>query len=268
VVNGLFTDVTQLKRLEDERETQRREVAHLTRRTLVNELSTSIAHELNQPLSAIMMNAETALKMLRNGSCCVEQVREALQDILEDDARAAEVVNRVRRLIKRDAEQFGDVDIEQLFESTHVLLRSEFIRKGIALEIGYEDTIPQISGDFVQLQQLLINLLMNAMEAGITPASLHKVSLNAHRHGDKVRITVLDNGPGIPDEIRNRVFEPFVTSKAEGLGLGLSICATIAESHGGKIAFEDNPAGGTSANLILPVAGNGMDRGGSYAHRH
>jgi two-component system sensor kinase FixL len=106
------------------------------------------------------------------------------------------------------------------------------------------------------------------MEAGITPASLHKVSLKAHRHGDKVRITVLDNGPGIPDEIRNRVFEPFVTSKAEGLGLGLSICATIAESHGGTIAFEDNPDGGTSANLILPVAGNGMDRGGSYAHRH
>jgi C4-dicarboxylate-specific signal transduction histidine kinase len=268
MVNGLFTDVTQLKRLEDERETQRREVAHLTRRTLVNELSTSIAHELNQPLSAIMMNAETALKMLRNGNCCVEQVREALQDILEDDARAAEVVNRVRRLIKRDAEQFGYVDIEQLFESTHVLLRSEFIRKGIALEIGYEDTIPQISGHFVQLQQLLINLLMNAMEASITPASLHKVSLKAHRHGDKVRITVLDNGPGIPNEIPNRVFEPFVTSKAEGLGLGLSICATIAESHGGKIAFEDNPDGGTSANLILPVAGNGMDRGGSYAHRH
>jgi C4-dicarboxylate-specific signal transduction histidine kinase len=267
-VNGLFTDVTQLKRLEDERETQRREVAHLTRQTLVNELSSSIAHELNQPLSAIMMNAETALKMLKNGSCHIEQVRDALQDILEDDARAAEVVNRVRRLIKRDAEQFGYVDIEQLFESTHVLLRSEFIRKGIALEIGYEDTVPQISGDFVQLQQLLINLLMNAMEASITPASAHRVSLNAHRHGDKVRITVLDNGPGIPDEIRNRLFEPFVTSKAEGLGLGLSICATIAESHGGEIALEDNPEGGTSANLILPVAGIGMDRGGSYAHRH
>jgi C4-dicarboxylate-specific signal transduction histidine kinase len=266
VVTGLFTDVTQLKKLEDEREAQRREVAHLTRRTLVNELSSSIAHELNQPLSAIMMNAETALKLLNDGSRHIEQVRDALQDILEDDARAAEVVNRVRRLIKRDTEQFGHVDIEQLFESTHVLLRSEFIRKGIALEIGYEDTIPQISGDFVQLQQLLINLLMNAMDASTTPDSVHKVSLKAHRDGDKVRITVLDNGPGIPNDIRNRLFEPFVTSKAEGLGLGLSICATIAESHGGEIALEDNPAGGTSANLILPVAGIGPDRGGSYAH--
>lgn len=142
VVTGLFTDVTQLKKLEDERDTQRREVAHLTRRTLVNELSSSIAHEINQPLSAIMMNAETALKMLDNGSRDTEQVRDALRDILEDGARATEVVNRVRRLIKRDTEQFGHVDIEQLFESTHVLLRSEFIRKGIALEIGYGETIP------------------------------------------------------------------------------------------------------------------------------
>jgi C4-dicarboxylate-specific signal transduction histidine kinase len=266
VVTGLFTDVTQLKRLEDDRETQRREVAHLTRRTLVNELSSSIAHELNQPLSAIMMNAETALKILGNGTCGVEQVRDALRDILEDDARAAEVVSRVRRLIKRDTERFGQIDIERLFESTHVLLRSEFIRKGIALEIGYEDTIPQITGDFVQLQQILINLLMNAMEASATPAGIHKVLLKAQRHGDKIRIAVVDNGPGIPDDIRDRLFEPFITSKAEGLGLGLSICATIAESHGGEIALEDNPDGGTAANLILPVAGIGMDRGGSYAH--
>lgn len=107
---------------------------------------------------------------------------------------------------------------------------------------------------------------MNAMEASATPDSVHKVSLKAHRHGDKIRIAVLDNGPGIPDGIRDRLFEPFVTSKAEGLGLGLSICATIAESHGGEIALEDNPDGGISASLILPVAGNGMDRGGSYAH--
>jgi C4-dicarboxylate-specific signal transduction histidine kinase len=254
VVTGLFTDVTQLKQLEDERELQRREVTHLMRQSVVNELSGSIAHELNQPLTAIMSNAEAAMDWLGQKNLSVEAVRESLEDIVEDAARASEVICRVRRLIKKEDGKKEIIDIEKLFESTHGLLRSESVRRKISIDVDYASVLPPVRGDFVQLQQVLINVVMNSMEAiKPTPERVPKIALSAKSHGDNVRIVVSDNGPGIATEVANRLFEPFVTTKSQGLGLGLSICATIAESHGGSILIENNPDGGATAVLTLPV---------------
>lgn len=254
VIDGVFSDVTQIKELENERDQQRQELTHLTRHSIVNELSGSLAHELNQPLTAIMANAEAALDQLGRKDGDLAMVRESLQDIVEADVRAAEVINRVRRMIRKDGSRRELIDTEKLIESIHVLLRSEFVRRRISFRIESDGDIPLFPGDFVQLQQVLINVLMNAMEA-IAPvaASPREVTLTVMRDGDRVKFIATDTGSGIASDMERKLFEPLATTKTHGLGLGLSICATIIRQHGGDIALTNNPDGGAIATLALPL---------------
>jgi PAS domain S-box-containing protein len=256
IVNGLFMDVTQVKQLETDRDLQRRELFQLSRQATVNELAGSIAHELNQPLASIMANAEAGLGHIDLVPPDIEAIRKILNDIVEDDSRAANIIGRVRRLMRKDANSFEPVKFDRLFESTYALVRSELVRKGISLEIDCSSDLPSIFGEFVQLQQILVNLLMNAMEsicASPLPDSNHKILLSAKLVEKRVRIVVSDNGPGISKEVQSRLFKPFVSTKSSGLGLGLSICSTIAEVHGGDIVLQNNSDGGASATLTLPI---------------
>ena len=177
-----------------------------------------------------------------------------MNDIVQEDDRAAEVISRVRRLLQRGASKREAIDVNALLESTLTLLHGEFVRRKIIVEVDYAHSVPLVSGDSVQLQQVLINLLMNAMEAmSSEQPSDYNIKLRTVSDGRQVKVAVSDNGPGVPAEVRANLFQPFFSTKERGLGLGLSICATIAKSYGGEIVIENNADRGATASLTLPA---------------
>ena len=243
------------KQAEAEAAEQRREVAHLMRVSVLGELSGTIAHEINQPLTAILSNAQAALHLLAQKSPKLEEVREAINDIVHEDNRAGDVISRVRNLLRKGESKSEQVDLNDLVTSTIALLNSELIGRRIEVETDLAGRLPATFGDPVQLQQVLLNLFMNAMDAMASTAQPQrriKVSTRA-LEADAVEVRIRDRGPGIAPQSQAQLFKPFYTSKAHGLGLGLTICSTIAQAHGGKLGLVNHPDRGAVAVLSLPV---------------
>jgi signal transduction histidine kinase/ABC-type uncharacterized transport system substrate-binding protein len=253
-LGGIFVDVTDQKLAEAEAALQRQEIAHLMRVSVLGELSGSIAHEINQPLTAILSNAQAALRLLGQKSPDLEEIRDALQDIVQEDNRAGEVIHRLRNLLKKGERKFESVNINDLVRSTAALLHNELIGREISLRFDLENRLFLTSGDSVQLQQVLLNLVMNGMDAmASTPANQRHILISTRgMDSGSVDVRVKDRGHGIRPLEKNRLFEPFFTTKEHGLGLGLAICSTIIQAHGGQLTLLNDASGGAIAMFSLP----------------
>ncbi|MEW6037636.1 MAG: ATP-binding protein [Pseudomonadota bacterium] len=253
-MRGVSINITRRKLAEREIQKQRSELAHLSRVTMLGELSGSLAHELNQPLAAVLANAQAARRFLEHEPIDIGELKEILGDIVEEDKRAGEIIHRLRLLFRKGELQYEPADVNTLVADVLKLVRSDLVNQGVEVETALAPTLPQVSCDRVQLLQVLLNLVVNACDAmaGLEQPERQIRIETAVAAGGGVRLSVADRGRGIPAEDLERIFEPFMTTKSQGLGLGLSVCRTIVTAHGGTIQAANNPGGGACFSLILP----------------
>jgi PAS domain S-box-containing protein len=256
LVRGLSLDITERKQAEDEKQLLQQEIAHAGRVSLMGQLASALAHEINQPLGAILRNAEAAELFLKNPSPDLEEIREILADIRKDDQRAGDVISRMRRLLKRNELAERSLDVRELVSNTMTLVQFEASARQIRLEVVMADDLPPIRGDAVHLQQVLLNLITNGMDAlDETKHENPQIRVTASVDGQQtVEIAVSDTGDGIPNDRFAHIFDPFFTTKANGMGMGLSISSTIIEAHNGRLWAENNKDGGASFRFTLPIA--------------
>src|SRR5216684_205626 len=232
------------------------ELAHVNRVTTMGQLAASICHEINQPLAASVTNAHAGLRWLGLEPPNLEEVREALAAIVTDSNRASDVINRMRALIKKAPARKDGLQINEVILEVTALMRGELVKSGVSLNTQLAQGLPLIQGDRVQLQQVLVNLIMNAVEAmgSVNHGSRKLLIGTGADEAGGVRISVQDSGPGLNSQIFDRVFDPFYTTKADGMCMGLSICRSIIEAHDGRIWASAMPGPGSTFNVSLPGA--------------
>ena len=256
LVRGVSNDITGRKEAEKETQTLRREIAHIDRVSMMGQLASSLAHEINQPLGAILRNAEAAELFMQDKSPDLDEIRAILADIRKDDQRAGGVIDRMRGLLKRQDLDGRPVDVEELVGGVAVLVHSDAVVRHIKLELSLADHLPPVLGDVVHLQQVLLNLIVNGMDAlDAWNGDVRRVRVTAALEGPKtVEMAVSDSGPGIPAAQLKHIFDPFFTTKANGMGMGLAISRTIIEAHNGRLWAENLNDGGASFRFTLPIA--------------
>jgi len=252
---GALMDVTASKNAEEALHRSQSQLAHVTRVTTLGEMAASIAHEVNQPLSAVTTNAEAGLRWLNRNVPDLGEVRSAIERIKSEAHRASEVIRRIRALSRKTDPKHIRIDLQDVLLESIALVRREVLRHRVNFDFTPVSEPMWVRGDKVQLQQVIINLLMNAMQAmsgmhGKERALL--VSLTAAPNG-YVTLRVQDNGPGISTQNLPSLFNPFFTTKPEGMGMGLSICRSIIDAHGGRIWAESDLGHGAALNFSLPA---------------
>ncbi|MBC5783828.1 MASE1 domain-containing protein [Ramlibacter sp. USB13] len=250
----ILRDITQQRQAEKDARDQRRQLTHLTRVASLSDFSSTIAHELNQPLTAILANAQAALRFLQRDPPNVAEIRAILDEIADADKRAGLLIHHLRLLMKKGEEEFVQVDLNPLVRDVLDFIRGEFLLRGVDVKTAYGSDLPQVRGDRVQLQQVVLNLVCNACDAMQGQTQRRVVTLTTAQNAEGgVELTVSDTGPGISANQMERVFEPFYTTKESGLGMGLAICRRIAAAHGGTLSVQSRPGEGATFRFVLPA---------------
>jgi signal transduction histidine kinase len=241
---------------EHEARKQASELAHASRLALAGQLTGAIAHEINQPLGAILANAEAGELILASGSDGRDKLREILADIRRDDLRASEVIRRLRELLAKHESERRPFDLDEAVQEVESFLGGEAERRGVTIIVRHATTTSTVVGDRIQIQQVIINLLLNAMDAvaGL-PANRKMIVVFANEAPGTAAVAVSDRGRGIAPEDLPRLFDSFFSTKATGMGLGLSIARSLVQAHGGRIWVESTLGSGTVFHLELPLAG-------------
>jgi signal transduction histidine kinase len=257
LIAGLVFERRRRRRAEVESRRNLSALAHLDRRAAMGELATSLAHELNQPLNAILQNAGVAQMLLTANSVppALSEMTEIISDIRKDDVRASEMIRRMRGLLQKHELEAHPVDLNEVAQETTAIVRSDARAREVELEMNLVDSLAPVLGDRVHLQQVLLNLLMNALAAVSTmPRDRRLVRISTSQRNGDVRLAVTDTGTGIPPDRLRQIFEPFYTTKSEGsgMGMGLAIARGIVEAHGGHIEAENNSGGGVTVWFSVP----------------
>ncbi|WJM29733.1 PAS domain-containing protein (plasmid) [Novosphingobium resinovorum] len=247
-------DLTDQMRIEEMRRAAQSELARANRVATVGALSASIAHELNQPIASILIDAQTGLRLALRDGPDIEKVANILQRVERTAQRVARIVQRTRENIVAGRRAVQDVDLLRLAEETRELLAHDLALADARLEISSESEIPTIKGDPVELQQILVNLVTNAIDAMRDQSGPRRIGIELMEEVDTVRARVTDTGPGIPDANLEKLFDPFFTTKATGIGMGLQICRSAIESMGGQLTVANIPGGGACFSFDLPIA--------------
>lgn len=254
-VVGTCVDVTERRRIEDELRSLRQELAHLMRVGMLGQLSGALAHEINQPLASILGNAQAAQRLIAREPPDLAEIREALREIVDADKRAGNVIHQLRAMLKKGEAPFNPLDINTIVREVLDLAHSDLITHQVPVVRRLASYLPPVLGDRVQVQQVLLNFILNAWEAMSDTALERRVLTVTTSAADdqSVEICVVDTGRGISSDLQERLFEPFITTKKDGLGLGLSICRSIVDAHGGRLWAENNAEGGATFHISLPA---------------
>jgi signal transduction histidine kinase len=257
LIAGLFYEHRRRRQAEVEASRRMAELAHMNRSAAIGQMSASIVHEINQPLSAIVMNAGTGLRWLAKDTPNVEKAAHALKNIVGNGNRASQVVQTLRAMFKKEISNRTLVDINDAIRAVLTLLRIELEEHEVVARAALKEGLPRVMADRVQLQQVIFNLVSNAIEAmssAATGSRVLRLRSEATESGDCV-VAIEDSGPGIEPDTLKRIFEPFFTSKSKGMGMGLSICRSIIEAHGGRLWVSGNTPTGAVFQFVLPGAG-------------
>ena len=254
LIGGLLLERRRRRHAEQSEQERRRELAHASRLALAGEMTASIAHEINQPLGAILSNADTAELLLESGADRREELRAIVADIRRDDLRASQVIRRLRQLLARQQVERQRFELDTVVRDTLPLLQAEATRRHITLDLDIASCPMPMVGDRTQLQQVLINLVLNAMDSvnGL-PEPRRTVQVSLARDGDRLRLTVRDRGKGIAGEDLPKLFDPFFSTKHQGMGLGLSISRTLVEANGGQIRAAHGDVEGALFEVVVPA---------------
>jgi len=252
-------DLTERKRAEEALETTRAELAHVARVTTMGELAASIAHEINQPLTAVVANANACSRLLSAQSPDLDEVREAVAEIAEAGTRAGAILTRIRALVKKGLPEKTKLDINDVVQEILPLTSGELARHGVSVQTELFPGLPQVLGDRVQLQQVILNLMKNAIEAMTSITDRPRVLLlrTQTHESDRLSVAVQDSGDGLDPRNTARIFDTFFTTKSNGMGMGLSISRSIVETHGGRLWAEPNDGPGATFQFILPAYSGG-----------
>lgn len=255
IVLVFVLDVTERQRAHDALLIAQADLAHAARLATLGEFSASIAHEVNQPLMAVVTNGEAALRWLDRDPPVLDEVEAGLRRIVSEARRAADIVARTRAFLTKTPMERDTLDVAVLVEESARLVERELARADVDLRLDLAADTPLVRGDRVQLQQILVNLMMNAGQAMATTAAPRVLTVGTTRAGETVEIAVSDTGPGIAESDMPWLFDRFFTTRAGGMGMGLAISRTTAEAHGGSLSVESAPGAGATFRLILPDGG-------------
>jgi PAS domain S-box-containing protein len=251
---GSCVDVTERREAEAEALRSQQQLAHVSRVSTLGALAGSLAHELRQPLAAIVVNAEAARRLMEHQQLNDEEVLDALNDIAKQGRRAGGIIAEMRAMLKKDPGQMAEEDMNLVVKAVLEMVRNDLVTNRVKLVLRLDPLLPPVYGHAVQLQQVVLNLVLNACEALSEEPDQRKLTIESKRvPGNEVEISVVDTGPGFSEEMFLNAFEPFRTTKAKGLGLGLAICRSIITAHGGKFVVANNGDKGAAIRFTLPT---------------